>query len=423
MNIISDDDAMNQQILVEKIREDFPIFKQKVRNNLDLVYLDNAATTQKPRQVIESLTDYYTHWNSNVHRGIHYLSEVASDMYEKAHQDVGKLIGASMEEIIFTKNTTEGLNLVARGLEQKLKPGDEIVLSRMEHHSNLVPFQIIAKRTGAKLKFIETSNSQLLDIHSAEKVITDNTKLVSVPHMSNVLGSINPMEQISEIAHEHNSLFMIDGAQSVPHIPINVKTLNPDFLAFSGHKMLAPMGIGTLYGKASVLEEFEPLLYGGDMIRSVSYESATWNDLPWKFEAGTPNVGGGIAFGTAVNYLLDLDMHRVRRIEHDLTNYLIKRMKETDYVKIFGPEDINHRGGVVSFNIFNKDGMLIHPHDVSTLLDEKGIAIRAGHHCAQPLIESLHTPATNRISFYIYNTFQEIDYTLEVLENIHTMFS
>lgn len=410
------------QMFIETIRKDFPILNVKVRNGVPLIYLDNAATTQKPKQVVDAISDYYLSFNANVHRGIHALSEIASEKYEEAHLKVAQFLNSKFSEVIFTKNTTEGLNLVAHGLEPMLKKGDEIVVTRMEHHSNLVPFQIAAKRTGATLKFIELESFETLDMHSAEKVITDKTKLVSVPHMSNVLGTVNPVKEINDIAKEHGALMLVDGAQSVPHLKVDFKKLGIDFLSFSGHKMLAPMGIGGLIGKEEVLMEFEPLLYGGEMIRHVDYENATWNDLPWKFEAGTPNVGGGLGLAAAVDYLQNIGMERVHQIEYELTKYTLERFEELDFLKVYGPP-AEKRGGVVSFNVYNDAGQLIHPHDVSTLLDENGIAIRAGHHCAQPLMKAMQIPATNRVSFYIYNTFEDIDKTIEVLKQIKEIFN
>lgn len=412
---------LNEEI--NKIREDFPILKRKVRENKQLIYFDNAATTQKPISVINAITNYYTNINANIHRGIHELSEEATELYENAHRKVSDFINAKFEELIFIKNTTEGLNLVANAFRESLKKGDEIVLSRFEHHSNIVPFQIAAKKTGAIIKFIESDNFENLDLNSAEKVITDKTKIVAFPQMSNVLGTITPAKEIIEIAHQHGSLTLIDGAQSVPHLKVDVKNLDCDLLAFSGHKMMGPMGSGGLFGREEILNEIPPLLYGGDMIRSVSYENATWNDLPWKFEAGTPNVGAGIGLGVAVDYLNKIGMDKVRKIEHYLTKYAIEKLSEFDFITVYGPS-ADQRGGVVSFNLTGgKNGMFIHPHDVSTLLDEEGIAIRAGHHCAQPLIDSMGIPATSRMSFYIYNTRSEIDYTIEVLKKIQEMFN
>lgn len=418
---------MNQVASIEheisEIRKDFPILNRKVRNGEPLVYLDNAATTQKPKQVIDAVSDYYLNVNANVHRGIHFLSEEASELYEAAHQEVADFIGAKFTELVFTKNTTEGLNTVAYGMMDKLTKGDEIVLSRFEHHSNLVPFQQVAKRTGAVLKFIESPNFDVLDLNSAEQVITDKTKLVAVTHISNALGSISPVKEIGKIAHDHGAKILVDGAQSVPHLKIDVKSMDCDFLAFAGHKMLAPMGTGGLYGKEEDLLELNPFLFGGEMIRYVDFETATWNELPWKFEAGTPNVGGGVGLGEAVKYLNKIGMDKVRSIEHYLMSYALDRFSELDFVTVYGA-DLEHRGGVLSFNVTGgKDGMFIHPHDVSSILDEHGIAIRAGHHCAQPLMRAMDIPATSRISFYIYNTKEEIDKAVEALEVVQKTFN
>ncbi len=410
---------------IQKIREDFPILHETVRDGKKLVYLDNAATTQKPKQVVNAISEYYLKYNANVHRGIHALSEIASDMYDEAHQRMSDFLNAGFKEVAFVRNTTEALNVFTYGYEKFISKGDEIVVSRMEHHSNMIPFMKLAERTGATFKYIELNedNSEL-DLTSAEEVITDKTKIVSVPHMSNVLGTINPVKKLADITHDAGALFVLDGAQSVPHMKVDVKDLKVDFMGFSGHKMMAPMGSGGFYGREELLDKLEPLFYGGDMIKVVTYKDVTWNDLPWKFEAGTPNVGGGIGLGAAVEYLQKLTMNKVRGIEHYLTEYAMKRLTEYDWVRTYGPSSIEKRGGVISFNVYNNDGMLIHPHDVATLLDEEGIAIRAGHHCAQPLtVEKLCIPATNRMSFYIYNTTEEIDFTIDQLENVHKMFS
>ena len=410
---------------VESIREDFPILNRKMRNGSTLVYLDNAATTQKPQSVVNSICDFYTGINSNIHRGVHELSEVASDKYDNAHQDVSNFLNAKFTEIVFTKNTTESMNIISRGLEEQIGKGDEIVVSRMEHHSNLVPFFELAKLTGSTIKYIElTADNSFLDLSSVEDVITDKTKIVTIPQMSNVLGTINPVKKIAEKAHEHGALIAVDGAQSVPHMKVDVKSLDIDFLGFSGHKMLAPFGIGGLYGKEEILANLKPLIYGGDMIKSVSYNKATWNDLPWKFEAGTPNVAGGIALGEAVKYINNLQIEKIHKLEIELCEYALTQLNEFEWVEIFGPEKAKDRGGLISFSIKNKDGKLIHPHDVSEILDEDGIAIRAGHHCAQPLtVDRLKVPATNRISFYIYNTFEEIDRAINQLKVAYNLFS
>ncbi|MHA2502380.1 MAG: aminotransferase class V-fold PLP-dependent enzyme [Candidatus Kariarchaeaceae archaeon] len=409
--------------LVGELRKDFPILSRKLKNDVPLIYFDNAATTQKPKQVIDKLAHYYLYSNANVHRGIHTLSEEASLMFEAAHQTVSDFLNVSYEELVFTRNTTEGLNTVAYGIEEIIGKGDEIVVSRLEHHSNLVPFQQLCRRTGASLKYMEITDDGIIDINSAEKVINDNTKLIAFPHMSNVLGSINPVKEIVDIAEQHDSMTLLDGAQSVPHLAMDMKDLNVDFMAFSGHKMLAPMGIGGLYGREEALQKLNPMQFGGDMISSVSYEDASWNVLPYKFEAGTPNVGGAIALAEAVNYLNKIGMDKVRNIEHYLTSYAMKRLEEMDYVKVYGP-DLEHRGGVISFNITGGDnGFFVHPHDVSQVLDEHGVAIRAGHHCAEPLMRLMEVPATSRMSFYIYNTRAEIDIAIDAIAEVNSLFN
>ncbi|MCE7733349.1 MAG: cysteine desulfurase [Candidatus Heimdallarchaeota archaeon] len=408
---------------IKLIRQDFPILQRKVRDNKPLIYLDNAATTQKPVQVIDAISHYYLNVNANVHRGIHALSEEASELYEQSHDVVSNFINAKFTEVVFTKNTTESTNIVAHGIKNILKKGDEIVISRFEHHSNLVPFQQLAANTGATLKYIENFGDQNLDLNSAENVITDKTKIVAFTHVSNVLGSITPAKEIIKIARDHGALTLLDAAQSVPHMKTDVKQLDCDFMAFSGHKMLGPMGTGVLYGKEEQLENLDPLLFGGEMIRYVSFEESTWNELPWKFEAGTPNVGGALGLGEAVRYLSNIGMDKVQLIEHQLTKYAMERMSELDYVTIYGP-DIDNRGGVISFNVTGGEGgVFIHPHDVASILDEEGIAIRAGHHCAQPLMRSMDLPATSRMSFYIYNTKQEIDIAIDALEKVQNTFN
>ncbi len=402
----------------QEIINDFPILKVSV-NGKRLVYLDNAATTQKPKQVIDAISNYYLEMNANVHRGVHYLSELASEEYEEAHRRVAKFINANgMEEIIFTRNTTESLNLLAYSLGlNELKKGDKVVVTRFEHHSNLVPWQQITRKVGAKLEFIEITDDGRLDMESAEKIIDDNTKIVSIVHMSNALGTILPVKEVSKLAKEHGAYMIADGAQSAPHMKIDVKDLGVDFFAFSGHKMLAPMGIGVLFGKQEILENIQPFLYGGDMIKLVTYDEAQWNHLPWKFEAGTPNVSGGIGLKVAVDYLEQVGFDTIHKIESDLTNYAYEKLSELPYIKIYGPEP-KYRGAVISFAM---EG--IHPHDIATLLDEDGVAVRAGHHCAQPLMKLLNTDATTRASFYLYNTREDVDILIESLQKIYKLFS
>jgi cysteine desulfurase/selenocysteine lyase len=391
---------------VNEIRKDFPILDRKVRGR-PLVYLDNAATTQKPRQVIDALVHYYEHYNANIHRGLHTLAEEATAAYEDARVKAGRFVNAAHpeQEIIFTRNTTESINLVANAWGRKnLGPGDEIVFSAMEHHSNLVPWQLIALGTGAKLRFIEIDDTGHLVWDDVLAKVGGRTRIVALTQMSNVLGTINPIKEIAEVAHRAGAIVLVDGAQSVPHMPVDVQALGCDFLAFSSHKMLGPTGVGVLHGKRDVLEAMDPFLGGGEMIKRVTYESSTYADLPHKFEAGTPNIADVIAFGAAIDYLEDLGMDAVREHEIALTQYAIDRLRETEGVTVFGPPDATEKGGAVAFNYRD-----LHPHDLSQVLDQHGIAIRAGHHCAQPLMRRLDTVATARASFYIYNTEAEVD--------------
>ena len=397
---------------VKKIRNDFPVLKRKV-NGKPLVYLDNAATTQKPRQVIDKISDYYSNYNANVHRGIHKLSEEASAEYENARSKAAKFIGSKPCEIVFTKNTTESLNILAYWALRTLKKGDEVISSVLEHHSNIVPWQMLREK-GIKVKFVDVNDDGTLKMDQYSKLITKNTKIVTVAHVSNVLGTINPVKEIGKIAHDAGALFIIDGAQSVPHMSVNVKQLGCDFLAFSSHKMLGPTGIGILYGTEEALERTTPFLRGGDMIKEVHLDSTKWNDIPWKFEAGTPNIADVIGFGAAVDYLSKLGMDNVRKHGEDLTQHAMKKL-DIKSVKIYGPR--KNRGGAVSFAI---DG--VHPHDVATILDQEGISIRSGHMCAQPLMERLDVPALSRASFYVYNTKEEIDKLAEGLKKVKKTF-
>ena len=384
---------------VERIREDFPILKRKI-NGHPLIYFDNTATTQKPVQVINAIKEFYEKYNANIHRGVHTLSQEASELYEKAHEKVADFINADWREVIFVRNTTEAINLVANILD--LEDG-EVVVSMMEHHSNLVPWQ------DKNLKVVNIKKDGTLDMEDLKEKITKKTKLVAITHVSNVLGTINPVEEIGKMAHEVGALFLVDGAQSVPHMPIDVRKMDCDFLAFSGHKMLGPTGIGVLYGKKDLLEELPPFLKGGDMISHVWVDKATWNELPWKYEAGTPNIAGGVGLGAAVDYLKSIGVENVRRHEEELVRYALDGLSSLG-VEIYGPEE---RGGLISFNL---DG--IHPHDVAYFLDRKGIAVRSGHHCAQPLMRYFGIKGTVRASFYIYNTKWEIDKFLDVLKEV-----
>ena len=392
---------------VEKIRLDFPILAKEIFGN-PLVYLDNAATSQKPRQVIDALVDYYENFNANVHRGVHTLSMEATDKYEDAREKVSSFINSeSSDSVIWTRNASESLNLVAYSWgENNINEGDEILLTPMEHHSNLVPWQELARRKNADIKFIPMLENGTLDMDRVDDLITEKTALVSAVHMSNALGTINPVRELGVEAHRMGAKILVDGAQSVPHMPTDVQELNCDFLVFSGHKMLGPTGIGALYVKKEILESMEPFLTGGEMVLEVSYEEASWADLPMKFEAGTPNIADSIGLGSAVDYLNVLGMENVREHEKDLTTYALNRFKNADLegLDLFGPDDPNIRGGVFSFNTPD-----VHPHDLGTFLDRIGIAVRTGHHCAMPLVRSLGVAATARASFYLYNTKKEVD--------------
>ena len=398
---------------VKKIREDFPILGREI-NGKRLVYFDNAATTQKPQAVIDSLVDYYQNYNANVHRGVHSLSMEATDKYEEAREKVAAFINAESSDcLIWTRNSSESLNLVAYTWgEKNIEEGDEIVLTPMEHHSNLVPWQEIARRKGANIRFIPITSDGLLDLTEIEKIINDRTVLVSVVHMSNALGTINPVKEITTIAHSRGAKVLIDGAQSVPHIPTDVQDYDCDFLAFSGHKMLGPTGIGCLYAKKEILETMEPFMTGGEMVLEVTYEKASWADLPMKFEAGTPNIADAIGLGAAIDYLNELGMDNIYSHENELTFHAMCKFFElqSEGVELFGPRDENLKGGVFSFNVPD-----VHPHDLGTVLDNMGIAVRTGHHCAMPLVKSLGVAATARASFYLYNTTDEIDVFVDAL--------
>ncbi|MDE3097161.1 MAG: cysteine desulfurase [Chloroflexota bacterium] len=404
---------------IDQIRRDFPILDRKVHGK-PLVYLDNAATTQKPRQVIDRLVHYYEHENANIHRGLHTLAEEATAAYEESRRKAGAFINAAHpdEEIIFTRNTTESINLVANAWGRKfLKPGDEIVFSAMEHHSNLIPWQLIALTTGATLRFIEIDDDGKLIWDDALAKITEKTKIVAVTQMSNVLGTINPVRELAALAHAAGAIMLVDGAQSVPHMPVDVRDLDCDFLAFSSHKMLGPTGVGVLYGKRDILDAMDPFLGGGEMIKRVTYESSTYADLPNKFEAGTPNIADVIAFAPAIDYLEALGMDAIRAHEIAITQYAIDALAAVEGVTLYGPRDAADKGGAVAFNYGD-----LHPHDLSQVLDAEGIAIRAGHHCAQPLMRRLDVVATARASFYLYNRREEVDALVEALAVADRMF-
>ena len=404
---------------VNRIREDFPVLSKEVYRK-PLVWLDSAATSQKPRPVIQALVDYYEGYNANVHRGVHALSMESTARFEEARQKVASFIKAdSPETIIWTRNTTEGINLVANTWAQDhVKEGDEIVLTPMEHHSNLVPWQRVARDKGAVLRFLTMAEDGTLDLSDVDSIITPRTKLLAVTHESNSLGTINPVKELTERARAVGANVLLDGAQSVPHMPVDVSDLDCDFLAFSGHKMLGPTGIGALYVKRDVLEEMEPFLTGGEMVLEVTYEDASWNDLPMRFEAGTPNIADAIGLGAAVDYLEALGMDNVREHEIQITGYALSRFKELEEIDVFGPMDAQRRGGIISFHTAD-----VHPHDLGTVLDREGIAIRTGHHCTMPLVRSLGVAATARASFYIYNTEEEVDKLVDALKEALRYFT
>ena len=414
----ANDVDIGRMLDVEAVRADFPILSRKI-NDRPLVYLDNAATTQKPRQVIAAITNFYEQTNSNVHRGVHTLSIEATDAYELARTKVAKFINAPRPEtVIWTRNTSESLNLVAATwANAHVGEGDNIVITAMEHHSNIVPWQQLAARKNAELRYLAVGKDGLLDMANIESIIDSRTKIVSVTHVSNVLGTVNPVAELANRAHEVGAVILIDAAQSVPHMPVDVQAIDADFLCFSAHKMLGPTGIGVLYGKYDLLDEMPPYMYGGDMILEVTYEDATWNDLPYKFEAGTPNIADAIATGAAVDYLSELGMENVWEHEQQLTAYGMDQISSLNHITIFGPEDPALKGGVISF-VHDK----IHPHDLGTALDQQGIAIRTGHHCAMPLVRSYGVVAAARASFYVYNTKTEIDALVDGIRETERYF-
>lgn len=387
---------------VKAIRQQFPILHQEVNGN-PLVYLDSSATSQKPISVIEAVDTYYRQDNSNVHRGVHTLGTRATEKYEGAREKVRRFINASSTaEVIFTRGTTTAINTVAYSYARaNLQAGDEIVITPMEHHSNIIPWQQAAKATGATLKYIPLQDDGTITLEDVRKTITVNTRIVAITHVSNVLGTINPIKEIAEIAHENNAVILVDGAQGAPHMKIDVNELNCDFYAFSGHKMCAPTGIGVLYGKRELLEEMEPVEFGGEMIDFVNLYDSTWKELPWKFEGGTPIIAGAIGLGAAIDFLNEIGMDAITAHEQKLADYAIKQLRTIDGTKIYGPEE---RAALVTFNLDD-----VHPHDTATALDADGIAVRAGHHCAQPLMKWLDVTATARASFYLYNTEDDID--------------
>lgn len=410
-----------ERTLADKVRADFPILQQKV-NGKPLVYLDNAATSQKPLAVINTLRDYYGEINSNVHRGVHTLSAKATTAYEEAREKIAKFVNAaSHQEIVYTRNASEAINLVAYSWGMNhLKPGDEIILTVMEHHSNLVPWQLVAQKTGAVLKFVELTATQEFDLEQFKSLVSDRTKLVSVVHVSNTLGCINPVKEISEIAHIYGAKVLIDACQSIPHQAIDVQEIDCDWLVASGHKMCAPTGIGFLYGKLELLRSMPPFLGGGEMIADVFLESSTYADLPHKFEAGTPAIGEAIALGAAVDYLTQIGMDKIAAYEHELTAYLFERLREIPEIQVYGPQPNSKGEGRAALASFTAGD--VHPHDLSTILDQAGVAIRAGHHCTQPLHRYLKAQSTARASLYFYNTREEIDVFIATLKEAIEFF-
>lgn len=403
---------------VEAIIKDFPILAQQV-NGKRLAYLDSTATSQKPKQVIDALTDYYERYNSNVHRGVHTLGSLATDGYEGARETVRHFIHAKyFEEIIFTRGTTAAINLIAHSYgDANVGEGDEIVVTQMEHHANLVPWQQLAKRKGATLKFVPMAEDGTITLEAVRETVSERTKIVAIAHVSNVLGTINDIKAIAEIAHENGAIISVDGAQSVPHMKVDVQDLNVDFYSFSGHKMLGPTGIGVLYGKREHLNQMEPTEFGGDMIDFVDLYDSTWTDLPTKFEAGTPLIAQAIGLQAAIEYIESIGFDAIHAHEQALTTYAYEQMSQIEGIDIYGPSK-EKRAGIITFNL--KD---VHPHDVATALDTEGVAVRAGHHCAQPLMKWLNVSSTARASFYIYNTKEDIDQLVEGLKQTKEFFS
>ena len=401
-----------------ELRNDFPIFKKKI-NGKDLVYLDNASTTQKPYSVINSITDFYSNYNSNIHRAVYQLAEEATELYEQSRKKIANFINVRPEEIIFTRNTTESINLIAHSwANSNLKKDDVIAITEIEHHSNIVPWQILCQEIGTRLEYVGIDENGFLDIeYLIELISSRKVKLVSISHMSNVLGTIVPIERIVKTAHQYDIPVIVDGAQSVPHMPVDVKKLDCDFLVFSAHKMLGPTGVGVLYAKKELLEKMKPFMAGGDMIKEVFKFHTNYNEVPYKFEAGTPNIADVVGFGAAVEYLEKIGMENIRNHEIYLTEYALESMQSLKHITIYGPMDSKFRGGVISFNIAD-----IHPHDLATIMNDHGIAIRSGHHCAQVLMQRLDVPATSRASFYIYNTKEEIDKFVNAIKEAGRIF-
>src|ERR687897_495813 len=401
-----------------ELRNDFPIFKKKI-NGKELVYLDNASTTQKPYSVINSITDFYSNYNSNIHRAVYQLAEEATALYEQSREKIANFINVRPEEIVFTRNTTESINLIAHSWARtNLKKDDGVAITELEHHSNIVPWQILSQEIGTRLEYVGIDENGFLDLqYLIELISSKKVKLVSLSHMSNVLGTIVPIERIIKIAHENDIPVLVDGAQSVPHMPVDVKNMDCDFLVFSAHKMLGPTGVGVLYAKKEFLEKMRPFMGGGDMIKEVFKFHTNYNDVPYKFEAGTPNIADVVGFGAAIDYLNRIGMSAVRNHELDMIRYAIQSMQDVRGITIYGPLQPSSRGGVIAFNLGD-----IHPHDLATIMDDRGIAIRSGHHCAQVLMRKLQVSATSRVSFYIYNTKEEIDLFVQALYEARRLF-
>jgi cysteine desulfurase / selenocysteine lyase len=410
----------SSEISLENIRKDFPILERLVRDNKHLVYLDNASTTQKPKQVIDAITNYYNNYNANIHRSVYSIAEEATEAYEKTRDKVAKFLNIKKrEEIIFVRGTTEGINLVAYSWGRKnIEKGDIIVTTEYEHHSNIVPWQLLVKEKGAKLEYIGIDDNGELILDQLDKYLaTGKVKLVTFSLMSNVLGTISDYDAIISKCKKIGVKTLVDGAQAVPHMTVDIEKIGCDFFAFSAHKMLGPTGIGILWARKEILETMNPFHGGGDMIREVHKYETTWNDLPYKFEAGTPNIADVIGFGTAIDYLSNIGMDKIQQHEIELTKYALEKLSTVKGIKIYGPKDISKRGGVISFNFAN-----VHPHDVAQIIDQEGIAVRSGHHCAQVLMERLDVAATNRASFYIYNTKEDIDILVKSLEKVSELF-
>jgi len=404
---------------VEKIRGEFPILSREIRPGVLVSYLDSAATSQKPKLVIEAMSDYYGKQNANIHRGIHTLAEEATYAYEGARKRIAKFVNArSTREIIFTRNTTEAINLVSQSWGRKnLNPGDLVLLTEMEHHSNLVPWQMLAAERDLRLEFIPVTDDGRLDLAEYGKYLEEQPRLVAFLHMSNMLGTINPVTEMTSLAHEAGAVVLIDGAQSAPHLPVDVQEINADFYAFSAHKMCGPTGIGVLYGREALLEDMPPFLGGGDMIKRVQLRSFSTNELPYKFEAGTPAIAEAIGFGAAIEFLEDIGLDKIHQYEQGIVSYAMERLEEIPGVRVYGPPQ-DERGGVISFKLNG-----IHPHDIAQILDSMGVAVRAGHHCAMPLHDRFQLPASTRASFYLYTTEQEIDHLVEGLYKVKEIFS